>query len=153
MVSEAEPQGPASRIGSAHGPASLTCAPPGRAPTFTLFEPNPAFARMYAEGETIPVPARQFGPPNPTCHPARLLARLEALQAAIENREALALHHARSIPRKIAKDCFARVNPWRVGAAPGIRSRHTEPWLTDMLALFMMAIRHIPPPERPRPAL
>ena len=122
-------------------------------PSFALFEPNPAFARMYAEGEAIPVPARAFGPPAPTCHPARLLARLEALQAAMENREALALRHARSIPRKIAKDCFARVNPWRVGAAPGVRSRHTEPWLADMLSLFMMAIRRIPPPERPRPAL
>ncbi len=153
MVSEAEPQGPGSRSAAAHGSTSLTMSPRGGAPSFALFEPNPAFARMYAEGEAIPVPARAFGPPAPTCHPARLLARLEALQAAIENREALALRHARSIPRKIAKDCFARVNPWRVGAAPGVRSRHTEPWLADMLSLFMMAIRRIPPPERPRPAL
>ncbi|MEM5515725.1 hypothetical protein WNY37_02115 [Henriciella sp. AS95] len=141
MVSGAEPEGPGA------------AAPQPETPTFALYEFMPSFVRHYLEGETTPVPQSGFGPPAPTCNPGRLIARLEALQQAIDNRHAIALRLARSTPRKIARNSAARVTPWRLGWPPGGKSAHTEPWLADMLSLFMMAIRRIPPPQRPQIAI
>ncbi|WP_084396267.1 hypothetical protein [Henriciella aquimarina] len=77
---------------------------------------------------------------------ARLVARVRALRKVLDNPKHRAKRFARFLARKAAANTpMGRLNPVRPGWPPGARSRHTPPWLTDMLRHLGPEVRKHPP--------
>lgn len=139
----------------------------GRGSTgFALFEPVPTCAacfdtgrrrRRFTSGPRIIDLAAPFAPvsPPPTASippqtPAdMLLARIDALQSAIDAPEKLARRLARRTARTLADpQSPKRVTPLRPGWPPGLPGRETPDWLGAVLLDLNYAIRCRPPPRQ-----
>ncbi|WP_018146553.1 hypothetical protein [Henriciella marina] len=159
-----ETQAPCNNAADKRKPACRQTRSPGG---FTLFEPVPTFAACFGTGSgksrftagpriidlaapLIPAPqtpAHQTAPPTQT---DMLLARIDALQAAMRAPE----KHARRLARRTARTLAdpqskQRITPLRPGWPPGLRGRETPDWLAAVLLDLNSAIRCRPPPRPP----